>query len=54
MRGGSSSFRNNGKGGHQIDLFKPLDFIAPQPKMKNRDCVFEKKLGLGFTEGWFT
>ncbi|MFA6417049.1 MAG: hypothetical protein WCW61_02545 [Patescibacteria group bacterium] len=54
MRGGLGSFMNNGKNGHQIDLFKPLDFIRSQPKMKDRGCVFEKKLGLGFTEGWFT
>lgn len=52
MRGGLGSFRNNSKNGHQIDLFKPLDFISPQPKMKNRGS-YEEKLRLGFTEGWF-
>lgn len=54
MGGSQNSFTNNGNNGHQIDLFKPLDFIRSQPKMKDRGCVFEKKLGLGFTEGWFT
>ncbi|QQG52989.1 MAG: hypothetical protein HY931_02020 [Candidatus Falkowbacteria bacterium] len=54
MRIGSDSLSNKGNGGHQIDLFKPLDFMSPQPKMKDNGCVFERKLGLGFTEGWFT